>query len=99
MFPRNIIKNLQVRSDLLAVAGLHAGVQGEQHLRLHLAGGSRLLLCQRRYPRQDDPAVQGGVLGDRGTVQPSETGLNRQPAFIYLLFSISLTFTNPNPSH
>ena len=97
MFPRNIIKNLQVRSDLLAAAGLHAGVQGEQHLRLHLAGGSRLLLCQRGHPRQDDPAVQGGLLGHRGTVQPAEDGLNSIYLFLFIIIDL-MTFTNP-PSH
>jgi len=48
-------------AELLAPARLLAGVQGEQHLHLHLGGEPRLLLRQCRHPRQDYSQVPGEV--------------------------------------
>ena len=55
-------------SGFLASACISAGVQGKQHIPVHLAGESCLLLCQRHHPGKADQKAEGGQGEDQPPV-------------------------------
>ena len=72
--------NCHIISGFLASACVSAGVQGKQHIPVHLAGESCLLLCQRHHPCKVDQEAEGGQGEDQPPVWFAQDRLMCKPS-------------------